>query len=185
MPSPQVFWYPNPHQFDNLEPPGPLNPWDTCTLGGYTMPGITKMKGPVKGRKLDIKQSPGTHGATMTDQGYKPADVVFEVLIWTPAQAEAFQIALPAWEPAPGKEYSEPQLLIHPATSMRGITSVVIEEITGPEVDEKGVGHFLFKCKQFVKSNAVATHTPESIKQRNVAQIPNRAPDPASTPPAP
>lgn len=190
------FWYPNPHPFDDLSYENPPNPWDQVILSAangprFILPGLARVK-VGKGRKIDIKQPPGSHGATITDQGYKPAPVEITLTVWRPSQWTALQalfngsVALNL-EPKPNASYSAPTFTIdHPATAMRQISDIIVENIDGPDPSSsvKGAMEFKFKCVQFFpppKTNA--TNTP----QGTVAAQPNALTpkDPATAPPAP
>ena len=186
------FWYPNPHQFDDLTFENPANPWDVCTLNNVQLPGraVVRVR---KGRKLDVKQPPGSHGATITDRGYKPADVEITLIQWTPKQHTAMQALLNGsntalnLEPAATSAYKAPAYPIdHPATAMRKVTSIIIEDIEGPDESSsvKGAKEYKLKCTQFFPPPKLnATNTPEGT----IAPQPNAltAPDPSSAPPAP
>ncbi|HEY2408845.1 MAG TPA: hypothetical protein VGI10_22725 [Polyangiaceae bacterium] len=186
------YWYPNPHQFDNVDYLDLSNPWDFVILQGILIPGLAKVR-VSKGRKLDIKQPPGSHGATITDRGYKPAAVEISLTIFTARQWSDLQAlfnGLPngfTLEPKPNNAYKAPAYPIdHPATAMRQVASIIIEDIEGPEPSSSihGAVEFKFKCTQFFPPPKVnATNTPEGT----IAPQPNAlAPtDPATTVPAP
>lgn len=185
------FWYPFPHQFDD-QVFDASNAWDQCLLNSVLLPGIAKVK-VRKGRKLDVKEPPGSHGATITDRGYKPAEVDIVLIIWTPSQAtqlgSLFDGSNPLLtiEPKPTTNYAAPTVLIdHPACSLRGVTAVIIEDIEGPDDSSsvRGAKELKFKCKQFFPPpNVNATNTPKgTITPQPNALTP---PDPANTPPAP
>lgn len=185
------FWYPNPHQFDELSFENPPNPWDYCALGGVFLPGLAKVK-VSKGRKLDVKQPPGSHGATITDRGYKPAPVEIVLTVWKPSQWTTMQALLSgaasiSLEPKPNASYQAPAYPIdHPATAAHGITDVIIEDIEGPDESSrvKGAVDFKLKCLQFFPPPKVdATNTPKgTIASQPNALLPV---DPSTVPPSP
>lgn len=175
----QVFWYPNAAgSYDETGTEGdeysldePQNPWDRCSIGPYTLPGWVKVK-VRRNRKLDIKKPPGEHGATMTDQGYNPAEVEIVLTCKKPSQWKSLQDWWLTFEPLPGKKAAEPLDIIHPATSMRNVKSVLIEDIEGPtEGTVKGTMVFTFKCKEWFPAPVKnATNTPKkSIQPRQNA----------------
>lgn len=163
--------------------------WEQCQLGGITLGGppapgaawgLVTVK-VSKGKKLDIKQSPGTNGATITDQGYKPAQVTIELLIWDATAWANLQSALPLLEPPPNKSKATPFDVLHPATAIRSVKAVLIEEIEGPEQSAiKGAYKVSFKCVQFFPpaTGSSATNTPNK-------SIPAYQNAPFPTPPAP
>lgn len=168
------FWYDQP------------DAWDTAILGGNTLPGLADVK-VTKGRKLDVKQSPGTHGATLTDQGYKPAKVTITLTLHTAEQWAAFQAMAPSLEPPPGKAYSQPFDILHPSTSVRGVKSVQIEDIDGPDKGSiPGTKVVTIKCVQYFPPKAGATNTPKTsiAPQQNAltAPVAPTAPSSGGTP---
>lgn len=187
------YWYPNPHQFDDLTFESPANPWDVCSLNGVVLPGLSKVK-VGKGRKLDVKQPPGSHGATITDQGYKPAPVEIIVTVWAykhwVAMNGLFNGSNPSLnlEPKPNANYVAPTATIdHPATASRQVASIIIEHIDGPDDSSsvKGAKEYKFKCLQFFPPPKVnATNTPQgTVNPQPNALTPK---DPSSNPiPAP
>ena len=184
------YWYPSPHQFDGASYESPPNVWDIVAMNSVFLPGIAKVKA-TKGRKMDVKQSPGSHGATITDMGYKPGRVDITLTIWTPSQWLALQQMFNGsntylnLEPKPNTQYNAPSVTIdHPATQLHQIASVIIEEIDGPEESSRVHGgmDFKFKCVQFFPSNPKlnATNTPAGT----ITPQPNAltAKDPSSNP---
>ncbi len=185
------FWYPNPHQFDDQTFENPPNPWDYVALNGVVLPGIAKVK-VGKGRKLDVKLPPASHGATITDRGYKPAPVEITLTQWTPSQNTLMQQlmsganTLLSLEPKPNTSYQAPAYPIdHPATAMHGVTNVIIEDIEGPEDSSvKGAKEYRIKCLQFFPPPKLdATNTPKGT----IAPQPNALTptDPSTVPPSP
>lgn len=172
----QPFWYEAPEA------------WDTCTLGGNVLPGLCRITSPKKGHKLHIKESPGTHGATITDQGYKPAQFTIVQMIWSREHWVAQQAIMPALEPIATKAVATPFDILHPVTAMRNIKSVIIESIEGPEESGsvKGAREIKYTCVEFFKSpkNFSATHTAKSSIQprANALTQPTVPADPSAQP---
>lgn len=161
------WWYDQPDAWDVVMLGGmllgSLDPKATVTLNGG--PALCKVK-VKKGRKLDIKQSAGTHGATITDQGYKPASVDITVRIWTADQWAAIQQQLLTLEPPPTKGNATPFAILNAKTSARRVTSVLIEDIEGPDESSiRGQYEFQLKCVQFFPSAKAVTNTPKASIQ--------------------
>ena len=157
----QPWWYPNPlpsdEQFIYI-----VDPWTQPRLNGITIPGIWNVE-VSRSHSLSVKQSAGKHFATVTDQGYKPCDLIIEGFIWTPMQWQIMQLNILAMlEPDPGAKYALPTVTIdHPGANARGINAITIETIVGPKDKGKGMRGFTFKFLQFQK-NSKATNTPKS-----------------------
>ena len=185
----QVFWYPNAQGTYNSEgipfdevsrgDEENANPWDMCSLGPYALPGIVSVK-IKRGRKLDVKNPPGAHFATITDRGYKPAKIDVKLTIWKPSHWKQMQDIWQYIEPIAGKDDPEPLDIIHPATAFRKISSVYVAEITGPEHSSiRGAMEFGIECEEwFEKPIQKATVTPsKSLRSREVA-LPGGTPSP-------
>lgn len=192
----QVFWFPNEQgsydengssadEYSLAEEPA--NPWDKVSLGPYTLPGLVKVT-VIRERKLDKKKPPGTHGATITDQGYNPAEVEIKQLIWKPSHWTKMQDIWATIEPAPSKVDASPLDIIHPAAAIRGVKSVYVERIDGPEDGEiTGTKLFTYKCTEwFPKPVTGATKTPKkSLQNFDNDIVPGReAPVGPPTPPS-
>lgn len=108
-------------------------PWDTLYMGGVVWPGICKVN--VKGgQKIDRKDGPGADGESTVQQGEKAKEVdilwrIYDKSKWPEAQAK-----FPIMEPAIGKRV--PLDISTAKTAARGVHSVIIEEIDGPNFDE-------------------------------------------------
>lgn len=155
-------WYPSPGSFD--EPFIQIDdPWFQPFINGMKIPGVSNVE-VSRSHSLNVKASAGKHFATVTDQGYKPSDVIITTTLWTPQQWEIYQLNILAIvEPDPGAKYALPTVTIdHPGTAARGITSITIETITGPKDKGKGIREFQWKCLQFQKSDSKATNTPKA-----------------------
>lgn len=158
----QNIWYPSPGPYDepflNVE-----DLWFQPFINGMKIPGVSNVE-ISRSHSLNVKASAGKHFATVTDQGYKPSDVVITTTLWTPQQWEIYQLNILAIvEPDPGAKYALPTVTIdHPGTAARGITSITIETITGPKDKGKGIREFQWKCLQFQKSDSKATNTPKA-----------------------
>lgn len=191
----QSWWYPSPHQFDGVKYDGEAtsteNAWDVCTLGSNRLPGLAKLR-IRKGRKLDKKRPPGAHFATVTDQGYNPAELELTLIIWTPLQWDTFQDMMPVLEPPATKGYAAPTFdIVHPAAAVRSVKAIVIEDIEGPFDSSvvKGAMEFRFKMIQFFPppKNLNATNTPKNAiaPRANALSQPTAPTDPATVLPTP
>ena len=86
----QPYWYPNPlprdEAFINFD-----DPWTQVILDGFTLPGVSQVE-VSRSHSLNVKASAGKHFATVTDQGYKPCDVIITTVFWTPIQWQIWQL---------------------------------------------------------------------------------------------
>jgi len=156
----QPWWHPTPLAAD--EPFFPItNPHDVLYINGFALPGITEVK-PGRGHSLHVKQSAGKHYATVTDQGYKPCDVIITNRIWTPLHWQIWQLnILPILEPDPSGKYELPTVQVsHPDLYVRRIDAITIEHILGP-IRHGDFRVFEIKAMDFNQSNKNATNTPK------------------------
>ena len=162
----QPWWYESPVGEDQLIWRIVSNPWDLVYIDGFLLPGISKIE-ISKSHKLDVKASAGRHFSTITDQGYKPCDVVITTTIWTPYQWGIWQAnILPMIEPPPTKGYKEKlhsYSISNPASHARQIEAITIETISGPTIGHVvGTREMKIKALEWSKNSNLATKTPKS-----------------------
>lgn len=169
-----------------------LSPWDIVFINNISLPGISNVE-VSGGPKLDPKQSAGKHYATITEQGYKPCDLIITTIFWTPSQWFLWQaVILPMIEPPPDKNKKDKNpnayTISHPATHVRNIEAISIANITGPNKSSI-VGAKEMKIKAYQWSadfqNIKATKTPNGsgllTKRANAMagrDDPNKVPTP-------
>lgn len=145
------FWYSDPDSYDRV------------ILGGITLPGVCSVEGLKVASRWDIKEAPGTDGATNTYKGYTPAALTVRVRLWTEEHWSLWQTALAKLRPRPGKATPTAFDITHPATAAWGIRSVIITEIEGPTPgDPLGVMDFTLACREYFappKKNTTGTAT--------------------------
>jgi hypothetical protein len=163
---------------------GASNPWDKVILGGQVLPGLCKVK---IGRehKLNVKESAGTHGADVTDQGYKVAQVTITWTIWAPSHWDLAQDVLVNIEPPPKGTplYQWPKFpILNPVCQSRGVNDVGIKAIDGPDDGSvKGTKAITLHCLHWHKPNKqTATNTPQgALTSGPNALVPGRSGDPS------
>ena len=102
------------------------NPWDTAWLGDLQIPGLVSVRCQPM-REVNKKKKHGSDTNKSTLYGYKCQEVILSVLIWTPAQWDAFQTFAATIWPRPGKPPPDKSFPIrHPDTALWGINSVVV-----------------------------------------------------------
>jgi len=103
--------------------------WDTAVLGGVTLPGLARIDGLDLGARWDIKEAPGTDGASETYQGYTPAPFNLVLRMWSRSQWLAFLPLAKRFRPKPGRASPEPVDVVHPELLVWGISRVIIRKI--------------------------------------------------------
>jgi hypothetical protein len=109
--------------------------WDTALLGGITLPGLARVDGLELGSKWDVKEAPGTDGATETYQGYTPSAFNLVLRIWLADQWASWLSIAKQFRPKPGKERPKPLDVVHPELAAWGIARVVIRKIKPRKLD--------------------------------------------------
>jgi hypothetical protein len=142
--------------------------WDVLFLAGRVFPGLAKIK--VKGgQKIDRKDAPGSDGETTVQQGEKAKDVDIVHRMWTQKQWDEFESCFLLIEPI--SEKRRPVDIVTSQTAFRLITSVIVEEIDGPEwAEDKRWMEFRYKCiehkppppKNTTKKNVASLSTPNA-----------------------
>lgn len=107
--------------------------WDTVTLGAVTLPGVSRLT-IARELKVDEKDAKGRNAAKLTVQGVKNASGSIKNTVATVAELEALQAALAALEPKAGKGEPVPFDIVHPVATLRGLVSVLVTKVTGPEL---------------------------------------------------
>lgn len=123
------FWCPDDSGiFDS----GIRSTWDKCQLGKHLLPGLVcvTIATPAE-RKLDIKDPKGKTGATMTVEGWKPAKVDIQLLLWTPEQWKTWREIRPLLRDPADRKESDPMEIHSTVTDEAGIRSVIISSIGG------------------------------------------------------
>jgi hypothetical protein len=113
--------------------------WDQVILGSITLPGVAKVT-VKRSRKIDVKSGAGVSGATTTVQGFQPADVTILVRLSSDADLQAMFAALGTLEPVIGPTATDVAFsILHPATTMRRVSAVVVKDIDGPTQTGPGI----------------------------------------------
>lgn len=185
----QPWWYIREVPENQLISSAELSPWDVVFINGVALPGVSNVE-ISGGPKLDPKQSAGKHFATITEQGYKPCDLIITTIFWTPTQWFDWQnIIFPMIEPPPikNKKSTIPNsyIISHPVTHTRGIEAISIANITGPNKSSI-VGAKEVKIKAYQWSadfqNTKATNTPKGAGPKPKNRGAPATADPKKTP---
>lgn len=162
--------------------------WDTVTLGNQDLPGIATVDIKTK-RKLDIKSAPGASGATITDQGYEPADVKISLRMWTREHLGMMEAMLKFISPKLS-DITTAWDIMHPSTTLHGIVSVYIRGIDGPKRDRDGTWTLDLDCvewfpspkKNQTKTATKSKATDESSKDESLADMLDELDKPSDDP---
>jgi hypothetical protein len=120
--------------------------WDTCVLGHITLPGVSDLRITRK-QTISREKGSGTSGETLKFQGPKAADVIIRNRIHTPEQLAELSECLPELEPVGSKKDGVVWDLGHPKATIRGVKTVVVELISGPDpVGNGGEYETTFQC---------------------------------------
>jgi hypothetical protein len=137
--------------------------WDVLFLAGRVFPGLAlvKVKG---GQKIDRKDAPGSDGESTTQQGEKAKDVDIVHRLWTQEQWDEYEACFLLIEPVAEKR--RPVDIVTSQTAFRLITSVIIEEIDGPnwEPDKRWM-ELRYKCIEHKPP------PPKNTTKKNVASV--------------
>jgi hypothetical protein len=117
MPAAPPFWNDDPTS------------WDTVVIGGVTLPGLARIEGLELASKWDVKEAPGSDGATETYQGYTPAAFQIVLRMWERDQWLAFLKLATRFRPRPGKNTPDPVDVVHPELAVWGISRAIVRKL--------------------------------------------------------
>ena len=123
MATPAPFWDDDPES------------WDIAILAGVSLPGLARIDGLELASKWDVKEAPGSDGATETYQGYTPSSFQLVLRIWRRDQWVTWQSLAKRFRPKPGKERPQPVDVIHPDLAVWGISRAIIRKIKPKKTD--------------------------------------------------
>ncbi|MGZ3454446.1 MAG: hypothetical protein ACXWUG_20255 [Polyangiales bacterium] len=124
MPAAPPFWNDDPES------------WDTAVVGGVQLPGLARIDGLELASKWDVKEAPGTDGATETYQGYTPSSFTLLLRMWERDQWTAWLGLVPKFRPRPGKESPDPVEVVHPELAAWGIARAIIRKLKPKKSDD-------------------------------------------------
>lgn len=115
------------------------NPWNVLVVAGERIPGLVfPPKGAIE-RSVDIKKPLGAKAATIAFHGDDPVKFDWDLLIWTPAQWDAFQAMLPIIQPRKPDAYPSPLEATHPSIAFAAVKAIFFTRIGLPDIDN-GIG---------------------------------------------
>lgn len=125
----------------------------TLVLGKHTIRGIADVD-VKRGRKRDKKKAPGKNGVKLGNKGFDAATVKIEWHVFTDegdkpsARWDEAAAILADLEDAKAAETA--LAVTHPFCAIRGVTSVVVDDIKGPDVVERsGLFSFTLECTEY------------------------------------
>jgi hypothetical protein len=184
----EVFWDLNSPAVQFYGSVGESSAWDTATLGGSPLPGLVRVEAE-PGRKLDVRTTPASDGATIVDQGFEPANPKIKITIWTQAQWSQLQLIITKLYPRPGKSRGTPPPaipLVHPGANALGVNAVLIKSIS-TLVPSSIVGAYemQFNCVQYVKPKPAVVGVPRltigTVAETETVPRPSAPSAPSST----
>ncbi len=111
--------------------------WDTVELGNIKFPGLAVVTGSGLRRKVDVKKPKGSDGASLRDEGYQPAEIGIELLIYNRFFWEQLQNVMSLINPRKKGGIRQPLTISHPLTELLGITRIYVKEIPVPVFDKR------------------------------------------------
>lgn len=114
-------------------------PWDGLQLGVYLMPGVWKIGGDGCSRQVDHKKTKNKDGARIKDLGVLPARFNARGTMVSMADWATLQTIIPDINPKKKGGLRFPLAIFHPAVALLGITTIYVEKVRPPEVDERGI----------------------------------------------
>lgn len=122
--------------------------WDSCELDDIACPGVTRVH-VTRARKWDRKEVSGAHGETQSFKGTKAADVTIKVRYTKATEWTAIQALLAHIEPEPTKQEPKPLTIKSPRTAVRGIYTIQVDTIEGPDAVERDIEELTINCFEF------------------------------------
>jgi hypothetical protein len=98
----------------------PGEAWEKITIAGKTLPGWAGCTGG-KGRRVDMKFTPGSDGATPTHLGHDPSEIKLALYFWKDAHLRAFEALVPVLQGRGKDGAPRPVQVSHPALAIYGI----------------------------------------------------------------
>jgi hypothetical protein len=130
--------------------------WDRLELGGREWPGIAKLT-ISRGNKWDVKRAKGKTSANVTYTGSDPAKVKIVLQIWTSEQFEELvNGCIQLVEPEDEKKAQTPLEISHAIAITRGVQSVVVESVSGPDDNGDGTWSMSIDAMEYAAPVAVA-----------------------------
>jgi hypothetical protein len=114
--------------------------WDTLFLAGEIWPGVCEISGAGVSRKIDVKKSKGSDGATIKDEGYQPAKLTIRLTIYSENDWQLLQALLPSIHPKRKGGVRTPLEISNPQANLLGITQIYIDKIGIPKKPTSGDG---------------------------------------------
>lgn len=125
---------------DQIKGDSVLRAWDQLVLGGETFPGLCQIEPSVE-LSVDVvkwvtnpnsidENNPPKYEARLVDKGYGPGRLRATVAVWTPDQWRDLQDVLPRYTPKEAQDIRDAFDILHPATKLIGITSVLVTKVT-------------------------------------------------------
>lgn len=138
----------------------PIRQWDKLVLGGVVWPGLCKIW-PVKELAVDVSKQKDSKGKpkspTLTDNGYNPSKVKAVVQVWEQKDWERLEVILGQCAPKQGSTVRDAYVIIHPATTLLGIKSVIITGVSVNPPEEQTLSIELTLLEYFPETAPPAT----------------------------
>ncbi len=144
--------------------------WDRITIAGVKLMAIADVQGD-KDTRIDVKQTPGTDGATATSLGVSPAPITIRLRFLTLEAVQQWADIVPSLQPIPGKPPTDPVDVYHPALALNGIKSLYLKTLGTLRVSHPGGPmEVLTRWLEFLPPKKTGTHTAIGSKDSGLAK---------------
>lgn len=168
--------------------PDGVSLWNTIKFNGVRAPGIAQVRGGRR-RRIDLRLTPGSSGATASNMGYDPGDFTVVLTLWTPRQWAWWQNMVYMLNPPPTAKVQPVAVKVdHPGLKSIGVTDCYVESIAIPEISDRQEMRIEIDCIEFLpqlnegvggpKPAAEPTFNPDGTITVSSRQMP---PDPSTT----
>jgi hypothetical protein len=166
-------WDPGANTLDLIDRNG--TEWDRITIAGVRLMAIADVQGD-KDTRIDVKQTPGTDGATQTTLGVSPAPITIRLRFLTPAAVQQWSDLVPSLQPIPGKPPRDPVDVYHPALALNGIKSLYLKTLGTLRVTVPGGPmEVTTRWLEFLPPKKTSTHTALGSSSSGLANTPTAA----------
>lgn len=130
------FWDPG-GEAANLADAQEPGEWDRIVIDGVPLSAIVSIEGD-KDTRIDVKESPGPDGASMSQLGVSPAPITIKLRFLTREALQEWADLVPSLQPKPGKPRPDAVAVYHPALAINGVKSLFLKSLGVVRVTSPG-----------------------------------------------
>lgn len=164
--------------------------YDAIMLGSDTFVIFSPTRVRIDGElsvKFDVKEAPGTDGASITYRGYTPAKVDVTWALYTEDMLRDFESLLPDIRPKPGKTAPKPIEIVHPQLALYNLHKFFVEKMPLLKKAGSGIYDVTLSCVEFFPKPKSSKKGGSGKKNGGIAPFDNaltRPKPPNPTPPS-